>query len=120
MSGLLSRSIVTRFNIIILSLIIVGLTCFSLVIGKYNYNRTIQDIQEKTDNVSKLAALSLTNPIWDMNDEGISTIGDALWTDKDVVAISIFGIQVQDRTPLLEKKRDSLKNLSFEEMKNHS
>ena len=116
MLDFLSTSIVRRFNAVILTVITVGLLIFALFIGFYNYNTTIDALENKAQNMAKLSAISLENPIWNIDDVGIENIVTAILSDKDVIAVKIVAADEPEQS-MIEKQRGVGKNIAFDAMK---
>ncbi|MGK5095494.1 HAMP domain-containing protein [Deltaproteobacteria bacterium TL4] len=116
MFNFLGKSIVTRFNAILLTLIIVGLLGFSMGIGFYNYNRTIQELIDKSNTLTGLASISLKEPVWNIDEKGLASIAEAIFLDKDVVGLLVFGEDGPETSTLISKKRGSVKDMKFQEM----
>ena len=85
-----TKSVVRLFNSIVLSLVTVGLTVFGILIGYYNYDQTIKDLNSKSQNTVELAAISLQGPIWNFDEEGWNSIVEAVFLDSDTKAVQVL------------------------------
>ncbi len=119
MLSFFSKSIVHRFNALILSLIIISLLGFSFLIGIYNYQRSINDLKTKSQNMSDLLSVSLQDPIWDYNDEVIESFMEAVFLDKDITAAQILGANSEE-APIFSNKLESLDHLSFQDLQENA
>lgn len=100
----LTRNIVRLFNSVVILSIVLGLGIFTLIIGAYNYQTSMQDLRTKTANTADLAAISLKEPIWNYDDPAIQGVLAAIMLDKDVVGIRVF--KNQDETPIAQDMRE--------------
>ena len=115
MFNFLSKSVVRRLNAIILSLISIGLLAFAMLIGIYNYNRSIQDLKDKAKNTLGLTKIALQDPIYNVDEEGLSNIVKAIMLDEDVVAFLVF--EEGEEEPMLNERLEAFKDIKIEEMK---
>lgn len=121
MSEFLTKSIVRRFNAVILSLITSSFLIFSIIFGYYNYNSNIQALNLKATNLGELAGTGLQDPIWNSDVEAAASFVDAILLDSDVVALQIFE-SLDPEEPIFEKKREEnsvLGALSFGDLQQH-
>lgn len=108
-----SRGIVFRLNLIVLSLISLGLIVFSTVMGVTNYQKVTANLATKSANTAKLAAIALRDPIWNISEEGLKTIVSAIMTDVDIVAVKI--LEADGETELLHQFKGDVED--FEQLK---
>lgn len=90
MFGFLSSSITRVFNAVVMVGLAIGLTLFTVIIGTYNYDRSISDLKAKASNTAELAVISLAEPLWNYDDAGVDGILTAILLDQDVVGIRIL------------------------------
>lgn len=89
MINFFQASIIRLLNVIVLSVITIGLLVFSVIISLHNYQQTTTDLNAKASGISKLAAISLREPLWNFDKEGLAGIVTAIMLDKDVVGIEV-------------------------------
>lgn len=110
MFSFIRKSVVRLFNSVVLSIIIIGLTIFSIMIGAYNYNTSMQDLRNGAENITNLAAVALRQPLWDYDKAGLDGIFNAILLDADVIAIrTMNGIDAQ-------KKQKAVESMDFPEL----
>ena len=113
MLSFLTRSIVRAFNAVVLLGIVIGLSIFTVVIGLYNYDRSMSDLTHKASNTADLASISLTEPIWNYDSAAMEGILNAILLDADVVGIRVVKTNGEMAG---EKLRDTLGKTSFDEL----
>ena len=86
----LRSSIVRLFSTIVLVVIVLSLSVFTLIIGVYNYDRSIAELQKKASNTADLAAVSVREPIWSYDDAVLNGIADAIFMDSDIQGIRVI------------------------------
>jgi HAMP domain-containing protein/HPt (histidine-containing phosphotransfer) domain-containing protein len=106
MFALIQNSIVRVFSSVVLGSVIVGLGLFALLIGFYNYDRSIEELQKKASSTADLAAFSLVEPIWNFDDAALQGIANAIMMDSDMQAIRV--IKNGSDTPDVERVRPDL------------
>jgi len=111
-----SKSVVRLFNTIILTLVTVGLTVFGVLIGYYNYNQTITELNSESQNMAELAAISLQGPVWNFDEAVWNGIIEAVFLDPDIKAVQVLYI---DGEVLVNDRRGPTKTLSFGDMASH-
>jgi signal transduction histidine kinase len=84
-----STSVVRSFNVVVLCVVLAGLSVFAFIIGVYNYDRAITELQRKASNTTDLAALSLVEPIWNYDNSALDGIINAILLDSDVSGIKL-------------------------------
>lgn len=84
-----SVSLVKRLNIIILPIIALGFFILAGITIYIEYSRIMSDVSSKISNTLDLARISLSEPIWNLNQNSIDDIRDSLLLDDDVVAVMI-------------------------------
>jgi two-component system chemotaxis sensor kinase CheA len=89
MLSFFTRSIVRLFNTVVLLGIFLGMGVFTVVIGMYNYERSMADLTHKASNTADLASISLTEPIWNYDSAAMEGILSAILLDDDVVGIRV-------------------------------
>ncbi|MBK7053138.1 MAG: HAMP domain-containing protein [Rhodoferax sp.] len=62
---------------------------FTLIIGIYNYDRSMAELQTKASNTANLAAISLVEPVWNFDDAALQGIVKAILLDSDVLGIRV-------------------------------
>lgn len=78
-----------RFAISVL-IVVIFIMSFSGVIRIRNTAEDItNDMQLKSSITTALVALSLSDSLWNYNDEGMQTIGDALFQDPDICLVTV-------------------------------
>ena len=108
-----TRSIVRAFNAVILLGIVIGLGIFTVVIGIYNYDRSMTDLTRKATNTADLASISLIEPIWNYDAAAMEGILNAILLDADVVGIRV----VKTNGELAgEKIREAFAKTAFDEL----
>ncbi|MDD2717403.1 MAG: response regulator [Candidatus Wallbacteria bacterium] len=101
-----------RFNFALIAVVTGILLVFSFLIGFYNYSRSRSDLTERLDNEIKLAVISLSTAFWQMNEQSMEDVTDALFLDKTVVFAQIVeGREIIHKRVLASKYED--KDLSF-------
>jgi signal transduction histidine kinase len=85
-----ATSIAKLFNRVVLLVVVVGLAFFALLIGFYNYERSITELQNKASHTVDLAALSLQEPIWNYDHAALDGIAQAILLDGDFQGIKII------------------------------
>ncbi|OHC27397.1 MAG: hypothetical protein A2Y50_02780 [Pseudomonadales bacterium RIFCSPLOWO2_12_59_9] len=108
-----TRSIVRAFNAVVLLGIVIGLGIFTVVIGMYNYDRSMTDLTRKAGNTAELASISLTEPIWNYDAAAMEGILSAILLDADVVGIRVVKTNGEMAG---EKIRDALAKTAFDEL----
>lgn len=114
MFAYLTSSIVRYFNAVVVSSIVVGLGIFSLLVGFYSYDTSMNDLRSKTANTGDLASISLSEPIWNFETAVIENIFSAILLDADVVAIRVLKAG-EDKT-MAERRREAVAKVEFEEL----
>lgn len=112
-----TKNIVRLFNSVVLICIVVGLGIFTLIIGYYNYQTSMNELRNKAANTGDLAAISLKEPLWNYDETAMQDIFAAILLDKDVVAIRV--LKNNDTKPIAEKLRDDSNNANFEDLLNN-
>ena len=107
-----TKNIVRLFNSVVLISIVIGLGIFTLIIGYYNYQTSMNDLRNKAANTGDLAAISLKEPLWNYDETAMQDIFAAILLDKDVVAIRV--LKDNDEKPIAEKLRDGFENQTFD------
>ena len=74
MFAFINSSIVRVFNAVVLIGIVVGLGIFTVMIGMYNYDRSISDLSNKAANSADLASISLVEPLWNYDTAALDGI----------------------------------------------
>lgn len=112
MFSFLTSSVVRFFNSVVLTLIFICLGAFSVMIGKYNYDQSMGDLQNKALNTVDLAAFSMIEPVWNYDETGLQGVLSAILLDSDVVGIRVM----RDGSLVAEKKRDNLADVPFDDL----
>lgn len=112
------KSIVRVFNSFVLTGIVIGLAIFSVVIGVYNYDTSLNDLRNKTSNFADLASISLKEPVWNYDGDALQSIFTAILLDPDVVAIRVLS-ETEEKTTA-EKKRDNVQSIEFDQLLKNS
>ena len=115
MRHFLSKSIVTRLNIPILSVITLVLVGFALVIGLYQYNRTIAALNSTAENTLKLASIAAQEAIWNFDDHMLTNLAQTIMLDENVIAFQLF-IEGQKK-PFLIQQQDNYKHIEMDDLK---
>lgn len=115
MRHFLSKSIASRLNIPVLSVITLGLLGFALVIGLYQYNRTIDALNSAAENTLKLASIAAQEAIWNFDDHTLTNLAQTIMLDKNVIAFQLF-IEGQNK-PFLIQQRDNYKHIKMDDLK---
>lgn len=89
-------SIVRLLNMLILSVITLGLLLFSVIIGLHNYQQITTDLDTKAKGISSIAAIALQEPIWNYDEQAMIGIVKAILLDKDVVGIEVRSSESAD------------------------
>ncbi len=110
--------IVRLFNRVVLLVMGVGLAIFTLLIGFYNYDRSIAELQKKAANTADLAALSLAEPIWNYDHPALNGIATAILLDADIHGIKI--IKYEDDVKVAEKITPGLQINGFDDLNQDS
>ena len=79
-----NMTIKCRFTVSALTVVIITMLIFGIIRVIMMYVAINRDISHKLESTTRLAALSLVDPIWNMNVEGIKEIGNALFEDKEI------------------------------------
>ena len=113
MKFFLSNSLVKQLNAVILP--IIAINCFVLAgISIYlDFNRIMENVSKKSLYELELAKLSLVEPLWNLNQNAIDDIAQALVRDEDVVAVKITD---DVGTILSIKKRVDYADFYFKEL----
>lgn len=106
-----TSSVVRSFNVVVLCVVLAGLSLFALIIGAYNYERAITELQRKAANTSDLAALSLVEPIWNYDHAALEGIVRAILLDSDVAGIKI--VKYDQEVSVIERLRSELDPSTF-------
>lgn len=114
MSGFLNKSIVRRFNVVILSVITLGLISFALLISYNNYNRTIQELNEKAKGTIELARIAIQEPLYNYDDVGMESILTAIMLDADIMALQVLD---EKNEPRYNRQIERLAERSFDQIK---
>ena len=109
-----TQNIVRLFNSVVLISIVIGLGIFTLIIGYYNYQTSMNDLRNKAANTGDLAAISLKEPLWNYDETAMQDIFAAILLDKDVVAIRV--LKDNDEKPIAEKQREGTENQTFADL----
>jgi methyl-accepting chemotaxis protein len=109
-----TKNIVRLFNSVVLISIVIGLGIFTLIIGYYNYQTSMNELRNKAANTGDLAAISLKEPLWNYDETAMQDIFVAILLDKDVVAIRV--LKDNDEKPIAEKQREGTEDQSFDEL----
>jgi len=54
-----------------------------------DYSRIPDRLNEKLQTTTEVTALAVSDPLWNYNLEGIATIGDSIFSDKEIYAVQI-------------------------------
>lgn len=82
-----------RFTLLVISAVIVVMFFFG-IIRTNNIIKNIQiDLTVKGKSSVELAALSLADPLWNFNDQGISDIAEAIFKDPAVASLTINDVK---------------------------
>jgi two-component system, chemotaxis family, sensor kinase CheA len=114
----LTKNIVRLFNSVVLLCIVVGLGVFTLLIGYYNYQVSMEDLRNKAANTADLAAISLKEPLWNYDDTAMDDIFAAMMLDKDVIAIRV--LKNDEEKSIAEKLREGVAAATFDDLLLHS
>ncbi|MDO9237236.1 MAG: HAMP domain-containing protein [Aquabacterium sp.] len=106
-----SKSIVRLFNTVVLTGLAIGLSVFALLVGMYNYDRSMAELSQKASNTVDLTAVSLVVPLWNFDTAALNGILAASFLDVDVVAIQVY--EEGKEQPIAEKIRESIAGVSF-------
>ena len=109
-----TKNIVRLFNSVVLVCIVIGLGVFTLIIGYYNYQTSMNDLRNKAANTGDLAAISLKEPLWNYDETAMQDIFAAILLDKDVIAIRV--LKDNEEKSIAEKQREGLENTPFTEL----
>ena len=109
-----TKNIVRLFNSVVLLSIVLGLGIFTLIIGYYNYQTSMNDLRNKAANIGDLAAISLKEPLWNYDETAMQDIFAAILLDTDVVAIRV--LKDNDEKPIAEKQREGIENKTFSDL----
>ncbi len=104
MLDFLSTSIVRRLNAILLTLIAIGLSVLAYLIWDRSRSQIIQDISDKAKGTLKLASIAVSDPIWNVDEEGLENVAQAILIDKDV---AMLYIKAEDEAPLVFKQEET-------------
>ena len=96
-----ASSIVRLFNRVVLVVVVLALAIFALLIGFYNYDRSISELQKKASITTDLAALSLIEPIWSYDHASLNGITNAILLDGDIHGIKI--VKHDNSSKIIEK-----------------
>ena len=118
MFAFIRGSIVRVFSSVVLFGIVLGLGAFALMIGFYNYDRSITELQNKASNTADLAAVSLVEPIWTFDDAALLGIAAAIMLDTDVQGIQV--VRKGEETAGVERIRLGSPASSFDELRQNS
>jgi two-component system, chemotaxis family, sensor kinase CheA len=113
MMSLITRSIVRAFNAVVLLGIVIGLGIFTVVIGMYNYDRSMSELTHKASNTADLASISLTEPIWNYDAAAMDGILNAILLDADVIGIRVVKTNGEMAG---EKIREGVAETAFDEL----
>ena len=114
MLNFIRNSIVRVFSTVVLIGIVLGLGIFTLIIGMYNYDRSMAELQTKASNTANLAAISLVEPVWNFDDAALQGIVKAILLDVDVQGIRVT--KAGSDKAELETVREGLSVKTFEEL----
>lgn len=84
-----NMTIKRRFTTSALTVVIITMLLFEIIRIIMVFVAINNDISQKIETTSKLAALSFEDPIWNLNAVGIKEIGDALFQDKEIGYIMV-------------------------------
>ena len=107
-----ATSIARLFNRVVVLVVVMGLAMFALLIGFYNYDRSITELQKKASNTVDLAALSLQEPIWNYDHAALNGIARAILLDTDIQGIKI--VKYDQDVTVIEKISQELIDTDFE------
>ncbi len=107
-----STSVVRSFNVVVLCVVLAGLSVFALIIGAFNYDRAITELQRKAANTTDLAALSLVEPIWNYDNSALEGIINAILLDSDVSGIKLEKHEME--TDVIERLRSDRSEQTFQ------
>lgn len=114
MLNFIRNSIVRVFSTVVLIGIVLGLGIFTLIIGMYNYDRSMAELQTKASNTANLAAISLVEPVWNFDDAALQGIVKAILLDTDVLGIRV--IKAGSDKAEVETVREGVSEKSFEDL----
>ena len=106
MFAYIRSSIVRVFSSVVLVGVVLGLGIFALLIGFYNYDRSIEELQKKASSTADLAAFSLIEPIWNFDNAALQGIANAIMMDSDIHGIRV--IKNGSGTPDVERVRTEI------------
>ncbi len=104
---MIKQSINKRFNKSVILAAAIVLLVFSIGVVIYGVNRMNNQLAKQLDFIAGLSHASLQNAIWNVDDESVNEILDALLLHEDVIylAVTIDGkISSQKARPLFEDK----------------
>ncbi len=109
-----NASIVRRLNLIVLSVITLGLLLFSFLIGMHSYRQITHDLEIKAEGMSKVAAIALQEPIWNFDNQAMNGVIDAILLDRDVVGFVVNSAETEE--PLGQKFIGSVSGLALKDI----
>lgn len=103
-----------RFNVVILSVITLGLISFAFLISYNNYNRTIKELNAKAVGTIELARIAIQEPLYNYDNVGMEGILTAIMLDEDIVALQVMD---EKNEPRYNRQIAEVENLAFNEMR---
>lgn len=82
-------SIAKQLNLILFAVIGICLLLFTALIGWYSTSSINQKLHEKSNGFSDLGSLSLSEPLWNFDDENINKFSRAILNDPDIVGVRV-------------------------------
>jgi signal transduction histidine kinase len=107
-------SIVRAFNAAVVCVVVTGLAVFAFIIGAYNYELSMAELQKKASNTTDLASLSVIEPVWNYDHAALNGIANAILLDSDVMAIRI--VKFGDEMTVTERVRPEAKAATFDDL----
>lgn len=84
-----SMTIRKRFALAVLVVVIFIMSLAGIMRIQNTAKNINREMDIKVATITELAALSLSDPLWNYNDEGMRVIGDALFKDPEVCSVSV-------------------------------
>lgn len=95
-----------RFTISTLTVVIITMLIFEIIRIIILVSGINKDSMQKVETITRLAALSYQDPIWNLNIVGIKEISDALFEDEEIGYIQV-------KAKVMEKYTISIKKMIY-------
>lgn len=104
------NSIGRRFSRVIISVVVVIFSVFSVAIIAYNINRINRDMEQRLSNMLKLSEITMAAAVWQLHYDYLQECASSIFSDDIIVYVGIMDDMGQ---PLVTRVRDRFHQKPF-------